>query len=190
MKILYLRFVHVFETEMLPRLIENMLWNSLVETLGSIVPVTMQSSLHIKDEEKARQEATQLTRLQCAREVSPIHYSPDGIYALVGWWSIWSGHIHQDDIALQTWMHTGMTKMAFSFDIKMGWSQDYVGLKCMSIVYKRWNCATKDCLQYMWCCHDISWSKPWCSWRSWHEMRWENMNVMVMVSAKVTMLMA
>ena len=42
MKILYLRFVHVFETEMLPRLIEKMLWNSLVETLGSIVPETMQ----------------------------------------------------------------------------------------------------------------------------------------------------
>ena len=83
-KILHLRFGRVFETEMLPILIKKNLWNTLIETPNSWVHCAfynVSSSWHIKDEEKARQEATQLTRLQCAREVSPIHYSPDGIYA-------------------------------------------------------------------------------------------------------------
>ena len=77
-----------------------------------------------------------MTRLQCAREVSPIHYSPDGIDALVGG-QYDPGISIKMTFALQTWMHTCMTKMAFSFDIKMGWSQDCVGLKYMSIIYKR-----------------------------------------------------
>ena len=77
-----------------------------------------------------------MTRLQCAREVSPIHYSPDGIDALVGG-QYDPGISIKMTFALQTWMHTCMTKIAFSFDIKMGWSQDCVGLKYMSIIYKR-----------------------------------------------------